>query len=121
MTDAQTILEMIEAVDPEDSETLDEIDRVVFWFERELDAVAITITVPRNSIPRYTRSRDALKAIRPEGWVVSSVSKANDCFCTFYRTNTGIEFKVGSLPTEELAELHAIIQALEYERREGEL
>lgn len=115
MTDAQTILRLIEAVDPEDSEKLDEIDALVFGLEREIDKVAIAIEVPRDSIPSYTRSRDALKAIRPEGFIEIDVTNGARCGLNLRAANYEA-FESPKLPTEELAELHAIIQAIEFER-----
>lgn len=63
--------------------------------------------------PLYSRSRDALKVIRSSEWHYSLISDG---------TNKAIYFFNGEcftsphsrLPTEELAELHAIIQVMEY-------
>lgn len=70
---------------------------------------------------KYTRSRDALKAIRPEGcWVERIIqhktSKSWDCTIAITGEVFSVSDKAITLPTEELAELHAIIQAIEYER-----
>lgn len=73
--------------------------------------------------PKYTRSRDALKSIRPEGWLpfCGNRHKLNGDK-PFYFGFIHPKQKIGSqvisedLPTEELAELHAIIQAINYER-----
>src|SRR5689334_14421562 len=86
MTEAETILKMIEAVDPADTAKLDEIDLAVAYYlvgggfrykiihsperitrtERQGDW--ITVPYKYQSRFRYTRSRDALKIIRPQGW-----------------------------------------------------
>jgi hypothetical protein len=70
---AKEILEMIEAVDPGDSAKLNEIDARV---KRYLSNGVWNQTYYEKKLkdgrwfpePQYTRSRDALKAIRPEGW-----------------------------------------------------
>jgi len=68
---------------------------------------------------KYTRSRDALKAIRPEGWFLTMEGWPQDKpplwrykISLRYMTN----FISPPLQTEELAELHAIIQAIGYDR-----
>jgi len=148
------LLEMIENVSPDDTDTLDEIDvRTWCWlrgykFNKFVDHVTYgrvffysyqhtkkkqimgwreTFTKVgawrRNGFLFYTRSRDALKAIRPEGWAIE--------ICTHYDPKDGAWGKLvkydcdllfgntgdNTLPTEELAELHAIIQVTEYERQ----
>lgn len=85
----------------------------------------------------FTRSRDVLASIRPSGWVVSGhnnisystsakLSKRSDNPWQFMYTKfldmiglNGCEAIITTphLPTETLAELHAIIQAIEYERK----
>lgn len=73
----------------------------------------------------YSRSRDALKAIRPEAWQPSMnysyggkvwnfmmIKWGERCTPLKY-INQGDRFWFA---TEELAELHAIIQAIQYER-----
>jgi len=84
---------------------------------------------PETVYAQFVSSRDALKAIRPEGYsLIMSVT-----FCTDFmkRANLSRSLKIKAslqhhikdsfyskeLPTEELAELHAIIQALDYERQ----
>lgn len=69
--------------------------------------------------PLYTRSRDALKAIRPDGWRFEFkwVSSGTIFYYSAQRKNK--TFISAAMPTEELAELHAIIQAIERERGEG--
>lgn len=123
MTDAQTILRLIEAVDREDSEKLDEIDVRVWFFVREEDPIkGQTWKGPKP--PEFSRSRDALKAIRPEGWCLERVQTDDRLGYSFILTKMnaigwGAHIKTPDFKwfkTEELAELHAIIQAIEYER-----
>lgn len=65
----------------------------------------------------YTRSRDALKAIRPDGWDFIDVYGGYNHNKWIFNINMGsFNTKGAVLPTEELAELHAIIQTIEYER-----
>lgn len=140
MTDAQTILKMIEEVDPADSDKLDEIDARVWFFihhpnvdlsqyknlaqalhdiEREYK-----ITPFACGIKRYTRSRDALKGIRPDDYYPELYAGPKGAFAQLcipfdsekYGRRFGTCFDSGLMPNEELAELHAIIQAIEYER-----
>lgn len=131
VTTAQTLLTLIEKVDPTDTRMLDEIDA---WVHIYLGDTVRTAKFTISSAYevwfknggwedpiRFTRSRDALKAIRPEGWIFAvhwrETSKG------LYPTGHGSR-KDGiadvqstkKLPTEELAELHAIIQAIEYGR-----
>jgi hypothetical protein len=126
MSDADLILKMIEAVDPSNTAKLNEIDvRVAYYLSgREFPTKDIKHTVyvekKHGDGSDYTRSRDALKKIRPEGWgfrntlyshqlAICDYAKPNELF------NKG-EQNSGVLPTEELAELHAITQAIQYER-----
>lgn len=73
-----------------------------------------------------TRSLDASKAIQPKGWDLQTVVgffKGDDwgAVCTVSldrdRLDT-LHLASSDLPTEELARLHAIIQAIAYERGE---
>lgn len=107
MSDAKNILSLIESVDPSDTAKLDEIDRAVDNYLSNSGSVLSK---------QYTRSRDALKAIRPEGCVLS-IQTSGTC-AIWYKSNpfhADSNF-VGEGKTEELAELHAIIQAIDYER-----
>lgn len=131
----QDLLNMIENVSPDDTAKLDEIDaRVWCWLsdyrfagtrhdrvfvldenQCEIEKLNGVCTL------KYTRSRDALKAIRPEGWcfIGGMVGKYADMTATKLLPETP-EFTAHQydLPTEELAELHVIIQVIEYERGE---
>lgn len=117
MTEAQKILKLIETVDPADTEKLDEIDDDVFWF-------LTNITGQTANPMQYTRSRDALKAIRPKGGLPIIIGDVTGSWKTEfiipdhddYIDNCYQQFASPLLPTEELAELHAILQAVEYER-----
>jgi hypothetical protein len=155
MTDHAIILSMIERVDPSDSVALDEIDARVHVYKsgnRITDIgydfsgrlyVTFTndppftidrpplpdITLKTNRIPQYTRSRDALKAIRPERWYFDIEAMGSDkdwWLCTANKSSRSDKFmgcaQVTSghhFTTEELAELHAIIQAIAYERAQA--
>lgn len=142
MTPAQKILEMIENVDPADSAAMDEIDVLVdkylgyehYCYVDPLGAgvkfIGRKTSGTNGLVPRYTRSRDALKAIRPEGWDFEMCPVINGRYeCVLSQTwslaDTGDyeSREVGKyqLPTEELAELHAIIQAIEWERTDGKI
>jgi len=121
MTEAQKILEMIEAVDPADTSKLDEIDDAVmsYLYIQDIKEYAPPCIVEMIEVTpqQFTRSRDALKGIWPEGWelTISTI----DGSAVMYRSPDGIEtFEVSAFhfPTEELAELHVIIQAIEFER-----
>lgn len=153
MTEAETLLKMIEGVDPKDTATLDEIDArfmawahipsdsyktakwVVKWEAYEARKIserwAVSLKKEDGTLgawwrpKKFTRSRDAIKAVRPEGWQLVRV---------WWHPKTGFEFsyikenKNGGInalnpivrtyggATECLAELHAIIQAIEFNR-----
>ncbi len=134
MTEAEKILNMIENVNPDDIETLNEIDAMVFVYlnfsERYFKEVhykgnrvcwKTIMDYYSNKIVKiqYTRSRDVLKSIRPKGWKVCITSNGR---CQMWKDEceapniTSYNNQKGKLPTEELAELHAIIQAIEWER-----
>lgn len=123
--------------------TLDNGDKVLFgvgWKgrlkERNVDVAKVMLKTAKefksdgiiyatDRFRRYTRSRDALKSIRPEGWYIWIQQNGNG-----YRSHlrdfpfVGNRDKLRSkcfenqftAPTEELAELHAILQAIAYDR-----
>lgn len=62
--------------------------------------------------PIYTHNRDALKQARPEGWDMKAICYGKDC--NFMLQKDDILMWSNRLSTEELAELHAIIQAWIY-------
>ncbi|QKZ15906.1 hypothetical protein [Spirosoma sp. KUDC1026] len=130
MTDAQTILKLIETVDPADTAKLDEIDAraTAFYLRQTYDTYSNTVgfdnercvyTKEHGWIKRLelTRSRDALKAIRPEGYflICNDQNDPEQFRCEFLASHKTLTIYAYA-PTEELAELHAIIQAIEYER-----
>ena len=130
---------MIEGVDPSDTDTMDELDARVWCFinnevymenvtendygKKLTSHVRVKGEYKKNKIcrySRYTRSRDALKSIRPDGWWFICAMHEEGCTCecaVFYEDDEIRIIESPELPTEELAELHAIIQAIEYERK----
>lgn len=146
MSEAKKILEMIESVDPNDTAALDKIDFAVLQYrlfnEYQPSAIGYTHTKDGSKplvAEKYTRSRDALKAIRPSGeewhFIINKLYSAKR-----YLESSGLKegwrakltkaryedsgrlnviFATnddGVFATEELAELHAIISAIDYER-----
>lgn len=118
--DHNEILRMIETVDPSDVGGMEKIDDWVWCFlngydfTKALQDHTLYKAHIRGAIEKYTRSRDALKAIRPEGMQFQITckelySRLGYC-CRISR------WSVTWFETEELAELHAIIQAIAYER-----
>jgi hypothetical protein len=80
-----------------------------------------------SDVPQYTRSRDALKAIRPKGWTFKMYGddgSGQGIRATLTKWQMGhgtmiIDAAVNAWligKTEELAELHAVIQAIAHER-----
>lgn len=141
MTAAQNILDMIETVNPNNTNALDEIDaRVWCWLNNWTFSFIGSRKEPYGFIAKqdhdgpvcedvpkaqYTRSRDALKSIRPEGWHYECNKICNGTYWAAMHEETsegvsgdeeGESFQAWYLKSEELAELHAIIQAIEYER-----
>jgi len=145
-----TILKMIETVEPGDDKTLSEIDARVNAYVRNLEFVIHEIThtgdvhykykcdepPPKtmhgvawcSGVPKYTRSRDALKQIRPEGWCFTinphhCIAHGPRIIYSEPEVNFFEHESLSSpdfLPTEELAELHAILQSIEWERNNGD-
>lgn len=150
MNNHETILRMIEEVDPKDENALREIDARVhcwynyrdcefismvqnekYYFQKDNDGCVITNL---SYVPPYTTSRDAIKSIRPDGWGThfTTATKEPLKFWAMLRTDNpedkikgnygvfknDIWFDADS-PSEELAELHATIQAIAYERQKG--
>lgn len=127
---------MIEEVDPADTAKLDEIDaRVKRWIGWDCGGGEWSQGFFNEKYKsgwrpeyKYTRSRDALKVIRPDGWLfviqssgfVQAIGKDiiyHEPEVNLKEYNT-LQSPSNNLPTEELAELHAIIQAIAYERGE---
>ena len=147
MNNHETILRMIEKVDHKDEKALREIDaRVHFWHSLDIDGGALkNICIQKNKVtaekqtrniwgvvsysidgdvPHYTTSRDAIKSIRPDGLMVFD-SGQDLVTGVWYYQFVGIEQDLSKecysaeILTEELAELHATIQAIAYERQKG--
>lgn len=127
------ILKLIEEVDPSDTAKLDEIDaRVDAYvsgrpFNGYDHKTGLYETIDGNEACEwnphsYTRSRDALKAIRPhQGHSLFRLFNSDSwdtwqAQIAWYPTSVAKYCTSPHLPTEELAELHAIIQAIAYER-----
>lgn len=134
--EAQKILSLIENVDPNDTDMLDEIDARVdsylaqytflkMYHEERYMAERSDGTIGHYTPLRYTRSLDALKQIRPDGWCngwhVNPQGTQTDVekyYCNRFSMNA-VEFDfIGyrNCETYELTELHAIIQAIDYNR-----
>lgn len=109
------ILEMIEAVDPGDTEQLDRIDNAVYAYVHNI--INIIGEFPNFWPPLYTRSRDALKTIRPKEWQVNIVNSWG-ARCEPIKTIFHVHEWMHNFKTEELAELHSIIQAIEFDRNQ---
>ena len=129
MTKAETILAMIEKVDPAYTAGLDEIDFAVMVYHARLNKKYALLETEKYKPPCYTRSRDALKGIRPKGWLPWSSNRhmpeIRDRPTPFFAGLTQgpatpamkrWQVQSSNLPTEELAELHAIIQAHAHDR-----
>lgn len=131
VSDAQTILKMIESVDPKDTDTLDEIDCRFDAFLRLVDFIGhdygcyykSNIREKRICLRQYTRSRNALKAVRDaelEGWWFNiSIEHTGRASCeAVLIVPITEEYSIPKklLPTECLAEAHAIVQGIEWKR-----
>lgn len=144
-SDVEILLAMIAGADAEDTIKMDEIDARTecFYLQRKfLKAYYAGAGHLRydyfveespgsqagGMVQKYTRSRDALKDIRPEGYVLfrngaaySTKDSGEDQYqITLYNKGRDLIINSAWCATEELAELHAIIQATEYERRMGD-
>ena len=86
MTEFEKLLNMIKNVDPADGAALDEIDVLVFKYLGDKWG-NLWVTMANESIvysiAKYTRSRDALKAIRPAGWGYSVQTSVNYKFSIY--------------------------------------
>lgn len=135
----EDILKMIEAVDPKDKTRLDEINSHVWCllngheYTEALRDHTLYKASHRGAIEKYCTSRDALKQIRPEGsYKIMNYSNMPHIKNGTVYDYPGVwegrwfskkEYEGGykeiaspHLSTEELAELHAIIQAIAYEK-----
>lgn len=121
---AKQILEMIESVEPGDTAKLDEIDALVEMYLKDTSTDILPFHIYNQwEDSQWTRSRDALKAIRPDGWVVQvrTIERPTSWSYVAEAMNPKLRGAKQSaiLLTEELAELHAIIQAIDYDRTQG--
>lgn len=146
MSDAKKILEMIEAVDPQDSDALDEIDELVFKYVTNFidmggnilkkdqifvfgktsvelhDENGVFSRIDGLNLPSYTRSLDAIVAIQPEGWKFDVSAFCWPCcpvqeYVGGARRIDGTDIHSKVCVSEPLARLHAVIQAIEFERQ----
>lgn len=127
---AQEILKLIETVDTADTAKLDEIDARVWWFINP-HGNGIPPGWERQWHPYYTRSLDALKAIEPRNMIANlycpnassfifQLMIRERGFCKEFISPGTTNDKPKPLSTEHLARLHAIIQAIEYDRQNGD-
>lgn len=123
------LLTAISSAKVDDERGLDEIDARVMAFllnsnyqkhfrNENGDIEVETGEEITDCVLEYTRSRDALKKIRPKGWRLEIGEWTDGWKATLWKKL----FWVGEtyLPTEELAELHAIIQAIQHDRANTE-
>lgn len=134
---SEELLKMIEEVDPADSTAIEEIEARYICFKMRDVYEGITHDTSTDETPmakgrngvyyfdNYATSRDVLKRERPDNvsLTITAFIKMNFCFCTanYWDTKGGtpsdpLPFLSPDLPTEELAEFHAIIQAIAYDR-----
>lgn len=138
MTEAKKILELIENIRPDHHGDITSFVPIIKeWviknidleiYQRALDNFWGAIPLRfRNCAPDwdflvFLFSRDALKAMRPEGWHIFIYHFTIGFKAELSRDRASMKpiltKQIKHLPTEELAELHAIIQAREYERLE---
>ena len=128
---AKDLLQRIEAVDHTDDAALDEIDARVSvethsylkgdYVFKEIEDGHLALYINSkglrcrlylSDIPKCTRSRDALKSARPDGWKIQITQNRDGWYVKLTR-EIFIMTPCGRnrLSTETLAELHAIIQA----------
>ena len=131
---AKDLLKRIEAVDHTDDAALDEIDARVSvethsylkgdYVFKEIEDGHLALYINSkglkcrlylSDIPKCTRSRDALKSARPDGCIYHMVTEKEGVLrCILIKGSVTYRVDSAHLPTEELAELHAIIQAWIY-------
>lgn len=65
----------------------------------------------------YTKSRDLIKSLRPEGYWFQIIPVSKSAWLvSCANEKEGPIMCSGNMPSEELAELHAVIQAINYVR-----
>lgn len=103
--------------------------RIIGYRTKELGDISTWLT-PRHPVKgerwlfyrcRYTRSRDALKMVRPDGWCITSYTTIpkKGIALSLYHYGYGKKLHGRFLPTEELAELYTIIQAYIWDLENG--
>lgn len=122
----QHLLKMIEDVDPEDTDTLDEIDArfCEFVYHGELCDLGIEVLSERGRIyqvQKYTRDLQSLHDVMPDGWYITKCFMLKD----YYVFGLSHDFELNGKPftntelshplkTMHLAWMHALIQAYIY-------
>ncbi len=110
-SDVDELLDAIVDVDPSDVEALDKIDLMVQEY----------LTVPK---AKYTRSRDALKKIRPKEVGLCIYTKddgLNSCSWNIYNGEKYLYHRgAEKMATEELAELYTIIEINGWLKKQGQ-
>lgn len=131
----RSILKMIEAVDVNDTDTLDEIDARFWCFLKRFEFISAKRRMfvdfqyrtehkkrpdieeaPQHWAPQYTRSLDALHGAMPDGWAIFTTE--TDKGFVFGLENKK-DFNIvcvntEPLPTMHLAWMHALTQAYIY-------
>jgi len=127
---AKELLTMIETMDHRHEDSLDKLDLGFTLLLNNVPRKGKVKTVCNDEGRRvlfqlhgaieqqlYSRSRDALKAARPEGWCfqMAEYNKPHNTgfVCYLWEEDT-VRSSKGLMPTEELAEFHAIVQAWIY-------
>jgi len=115
------LLKLIETVDHTDRKQMFDLNEAVYEW--------LLSNGVKAEYGSYVSSRDALKAIRPGGWrmrgnaLLGNGHFSDGHYCSIVHPDfqaseypKGVYFTASQLPTEELAELHAIISAITWER-----
>lgn len=141
LTEAQRILRLIESVGADTPDRmLDEIDARVYCLRNGLEFASmrksrngvsphgpfVRFTFRHNGVRQVTylkrceqgtRSRDALKALRPTGWRLAVSNYKPHHWTGILILDDKVSLYAPSwLHTEYLAELHAIVQAIDFEQ-----
>lgn len=127
--EAQKILDLLENYDP----TLDdEINARVWCYVYDVEYVrherqfslfihCCSKLSPKQLDISYTTSLDAQQDITPDDWETNFVCNEMDGFSSVLENKQSESVTLGViLPTEHLARLHAIIQAIDYKRENNE-
>jgi hypothetical protein len=111
----KVIIDLIETLEPSNNAEMAIIDAQVWHYLYGDD-----VTPPAGQYPQYTRSRDVLKTIRPAEFLVKieNWEKFTAVYgCFILPDGTLADFDSGQGTTEELAELHVILQGIAYSRK----